>query len=290
MNWSWDTFYHPFSASSAYHFFFCLPLADCEILQHALTSLGSWSTDNNLDFNQSKCKVVTITRKKTPLVYAYHMGSKNLLRVDKEKDLGVDVCANFKWDVHTHTIIGKANRMLGLLRRTCPLLTSNSVRRTLYLTHVRSQLCYASDVWSPNTVKPSKRVESSQRRATTWILNCNHGREISDLVFFFKALHGFTDLVINTFVFFSNNGRTQNPSLTLKVPLCKSNKFKASYFNRIINKWNYICKVQHPSTFCSLSTFKRNMRNTYKNLLGTVFDIEMPCTWSLVRDCPCHRS
>ena len=118
-------------------------------------------------------------------------------------------------------------------------------------------------------------------------------REISDPVFFFKALHGFTDLDINTFVPFSNNGRTrlcQNPSLTLKVPLCKSNTFKASYFNRIINKWNYICKVQHPSPFCTLSTFKRNLRNTYKNLLGTVFDIEMPCTWSLVRDCPCHRS
>ena len=286
--------------------------ADCAILQHTLTSLGSWSADNNLDFNQSKCKVLTITRKKTPLVYAYHMGSKNLLRVDKEKDLGVDVCTNFKWDVHTHTIIGKANRVLGLLKQTCPLLTSNSVRRTLYLTHVRSQLCYASEVWSPNTVKLSKRVESVQRRATTWILNCNHGeltyqqrlicldllplcyeREISDLVFFFKALHGLTDLDINTFVSFSNNGRTrlcQNPLLTLKVPLCKSNIFKASYFNRIINKWNYICKVQHPSTFCSLSTFKRNIRNTYKNLLGTVFDIEMPCTWSLVRDCPCHRS
>ena len=121
--------------------------ADCEILQHGLTSLGSWSTDNNLDFNQSKCKVLTITRKKTPLVYAYHMGSKNLLRVDEEKDLGVDVCANIIWDVHTHTIIGKANRMLGLLKRTCPLLTSNSVRRTLYLTNVKSHLCYASEIW-----------------------------------------------------------------------------------------------------------------------------------------------
>ena len=63
-----------------------------------------------------------------------------------------------------------------------------------------------------------------------------------------KALRGFTDLDINTFVSFSNNGRTrlyQNPSVTLKVLLCKSNTFKASYFNRIINKWNYICKVQH---------------------------------------------
>ncbi|CAB4028706.1 Hypothetical predicted protein [Paramuricea clavata] len=77
---------------------------DCQILQHALTSLECWSHDNNLDFNQSKCKVLTITRKKTPLVHVYHMNSKELLRVDKEKDLGVCVSANFNWDVHIHTI------------------------------------------------------------------------------------------------------------------------------------------------------------------------------------------
>ena len=143
--------------------------------------------------------------------------------------------------------------MLGLLKQSCPFLTNISVRRKLYLTHVRSQLCYASEVWSPNTAKLRNRVESIQRRATAWILNTNHAkltyqqrlicldllplcneREISDLVFFFKALYGFTDLDISTFVSFSNNARTrlcQNPSLTLKVPLCKSNTFIASYFN-----------------------------------------------------------
>ena len=136
-------------------------------------------------------------------------------------------------------------------------------------------------------------MENLHTNKDWYVLTYSHSamREISDLVFFFKALHGWTDLDINTFVSFSNNGRTrlcQNPLLTLKVPLRKSNTFKASYLNRIIKKWNYICKVQHPSTFCSLSTFKRNIRNTYKNLLGAVFDIEMPCTWSLVCDCPCQ--
>ncbi|CAB4039047.1 Hypothetical predicted protein [Paramuricea clavata] len=76
---------------------------DCQILQHALTSLECWSHDNNLDFNHSKCKVLTITRKKTPLVHVYRMNSKES-RVDKEKDLGVCVSANFNWDVHIHTI------------------------------------------------------------------------------------------------------------------------------------------------------------------------------------------
>ena len=120
--------------------------ADGKTLQHALTSLECWSCDNNLDFNKSKCKVLTITRKKTSLLYVYHMNSKKLLQVDKEKDLGVGISANFNWGVHIHTITGKANKMLGLLKRTCPLFRDKTVRQTLYLTLVRSQLCYVSEV------------------------------------------------------------------------------------------------------------------------------------------------
>jgi hypothetical protein len=98
------------------------PVADCKILQHALASLQCWSRDNNLDLKQAKVKVLTIARKKTPLVYVYHISSKKLLRVDKEKGIGVCVSANFNWDVHIHTITGKANKMLGLLKGTRHLL------------------------------------------------------------------------------------------------------------------------------------------------------------------------
>ena len=119
-------------------------------------------------------------------------------------------------------------------------MRDKTVRRTLYLSLVRSQLCYASEVWSPHTVKLKSRVESVQRRATAWILQSKHGeityqqrlmnpnllplcyeREISDLVFFFKALFGNTDLDVNTFVSFSNNNRTrlcQIPPSPLKSP------------------------------------------------------------------------
>jgi hypothetical protein len=27
----------------------------------------------------------------------------------------------------------------------------------------------------------------------------------------------------------------------------------------------------------------------YFELLHSVYDVELSCTWSLVRDCPCHR-
>jgi len=43
--------------------------------------------------------------------------------------------------------------MLGLLKRTCPLITDIKARRTLYLSLVKSQLSYATAVWSPASVK-----------------------------------------------------------------------------------------------------------------------------------------
>jgi hypothetical protein len=37
--------------------------------------------ENNLFFNASKCKVLTITRKKTPIIYEYTLGTEKLTRV-----------------------------------------------------------------------------------------------------------------------------------------------------------------------------------------------------------------
>ena len=60
--------------------------------------------------------------------------------------------------------------LLGLLKRTCPLLIGVSVRRSLYLSLVKSQLCYATQVWSPAYVILNAKVEQVQRRASGWIL------------------------------------------------------------------------------------------------------------------------
>jgi hypothetical protein len=240
------------------------------------------------------------------------MGSKELTRANMEKDLGVLINYNLSWDDHVHTITAKGNKMLGMLKRTCPLLTNTAVRRTLYLALVKSQISYATEVWSPPTIKMRSTVERIQRRATSWILQAKRGeiaykqrlttlgllplcyeREIKDLVFFFKALYGHIDLDVHSFVTFVNNGRTRlsrNPSLTLKIPFCKSKTFQSSYFNRLVKLWNHVCKILPSTTFASLSIFKRSLKATYTNLVTATFDVDMPCTWTLVRDCPCHRS
>ena len=88
---------------------------DCDILQQDLTSLNTWSHESNLKFNASKCGVLTITWRKSPVIHEYHLGDVILQRVQEVKDLGVTISSNLSWDLHVTRIVLKANRMLGLV-------------------------------------------------------------------------------------------------------------------------------------------------------------------------------
>ena len=113
---------------------------DIQHLQQTLTNVNIWSDNHNIRFNESKCKVITISCKKQPMTFTYYLGSTNLCRVQEEKDLRVIMTENLSWNSHVHKIASKANKLLGLLRRTYSLLTDIRVRRTLYLSQVKSQL------------------------------------------------------------------------------------------------------------------------------------------------------
>ena len=62
---------------------------DCDILQQDLTNFNTWSYVSNMKFNASKCKVLTVTRKKSPVTLEYRLGNADIKRVLEEKDLGV---------------------------------------------------------------------------------------------------------------------------------------------------------------------------------------------------------
>ena len=118
----------------------------CDLIQDTLSNMHVWSQHNNIRFNTSKCKVLTATRKKTPIAFDYTLNGTALTRVSEEKDLGVIITNTLSSDSQIHTITAKTNKLFGLLKRTCPLLAGVSVRRSLYLSLVKSQLCYATQV------------------------------------------------------------------------------------------------------------------------------------------------
>ena len=93
------------------------------------------------------------------------------------------------------------------------------------------------------------------RLLTLKLLPLTFDRELKDLDFFYKCLNGFTDLNVSHFVSFVSHGRTRlSNSYNLKTPVCKTSTFQASYFNRIVKLWNYICKFSPPTSFSTTAS------------------------------------
>jgi hypothetical protein len=143
---------------------------DAISLQSDLSNLENWSTSSGLVFNQDKCKCQRVTRKKNPTKHEYKINNKSLVVTEKENDLGIWITDTLSWSYHTRDRCAKANKMLGFLRRAATEMKDVKIRRTLYLSIVRSTLGYATQVWSPQSIDLITRTERIQRRATKFIL------------------------------------------------------------------------------------------------------------------------
>ena len=64
-----------------------------------------------------------------PVLFALFI--EKLLCVYEEKDLGLVILDGLTWDPHLHLITAKANNLLGLLKRSGPMLTKVAVRKAL---------------------------------------------------------------------------------------------------------------------------------------------------------------
>ena len=133
-----------------------------------------------MTLNAPECKVLTVTRKKSPVTHQYRYWQYLYRTCFGRRGPRLFIISNnLSWDSHVMHIVLKTNRMLGLLKRTCLLITDVKVRRTLYLSLAKSQLSYATDVWSPGSFKLRMILERVQRRASRSILRTKIG-EVSD--------------------------------------------------------------------------------------------------------------
>ena len=85
-----------------------------------------------------------MTQKKNPVRCDYHLGHVDLQPVNEETDLGVIIARSLM-------VSAKANKLLGRLLRTCPMLTDVKVRRSLYPALVKSQMRYELKCGLPAT-------------------------------------------------------------------------------------------------------------------------------------------
>jgi len=75
------------------------------------------------------------------------------------KDLGIYLTPTLSFDHHINTIIGRALKILGFVKRNTANFTSSSCLRILYFSLVRSVLEYGVVIWHPYLARNELRLE-----------------------------------------------------------------------------------------------------------------------------------
>ena len=255
-------------------------------LQEDLNNIHKWSTDMKMEFNHNKCMTLHISRKKLLSHTQYTLDGQPLKQVAHISDLGITVSSgsDLLWSKHIEITAAKANKTLGLVKRICRDIHDPTTRRFLYCSLVRPKLEYASNVWSPNTIKYRSIIENVQRRATKFILNypkdmfnperlvetnllpLEFRREMSDLQLLHKAKMDLISMDINKYLSTYEPGyksrRNYNVNNFHFVSKHKQNYFKNSFFVRSANLRNNL-PIELKS-HVSISIFRNGLQRYYK--------------------------
>lgn len=143
---------------------------DCVELQSDIDSLSSWENDWKMDFNITKCSVVSIHRKRSPIVHQYLLHQTPLKHIDHTSYLGLTLTSNLSWNKHIDSISSKANKTLGFIKRNLKH-APKPTKSTAYTVLVRPKLEYSSTVWDPHTRINIDKIERVQRRAARFVSN-----------------------------------------------------------------------------------------------------------------------
>ncbi|XP_052561953.1 uncharacterized protein LOC120430056 [Culex pipiens pallens] len=91
---------------------------DCLALQADVDTLLHWCDRNGMTAHAKKCKVLSFSRSRNPIISDYSMNGQQLDRVDTFKDLGVVVDSKLRFNQHIALTTAKAFAMLGFLKRS----------------------------------------------------------------------------------------------------------------------------------------------------------------------------
>ena len=274
--------------------------SDCSVLQKDLISLSQWSRDSGLSFNAGKCTVVRFCTNSSPFVVDYLLDSYPLKVSKTCRDLGVIISDNLSWSEHYKSISSKAYGQLSLIRR-CFATSSISAKKLLYLSLIRSKVTYCSQVWRPMLIQDIVRLERIQRRATKYItsdfnklsykerlvslklLPLMYYYELCDVLFFVKCIKC-PDSSFNVlqFVNFVSSNTRSGSNKKLILPLSSSNRFRHSYFPRLVRLWNKLPCIDLDKSF---PVIKSNLIKFFWDHFLVNFNSDNVCSFHFL--CPC---
>ena len=135
-------------------------------MQEDLKNLETWASDWDMKSNAKKCYILSVTNKGKHKFY--ELNSYILKHVENNPYLGLILSNDLKFSTHIDLISRKASATLGFIQRylkKCP----SEVKRTAYISLVRSTLEYGATVWDPHLEKDIYKLERIQRKAVRFI-------------------------------------------------------------------------------------------------------------------------
>ena len=251
-----------------------------EGVQRQINSLFQWSDTWQLKFHPDKCHVLKIGNDNDNTIYTMGSGNNltNLEESNEEKDLGVIVDNKLNFASHCDKVVGKANKLLGILRRNFSHINSTNFNY-LYKGIIRPIIEYAAPVYNPIFQKDVQKIESIQRRATKMVLGLEnksyeerlkelklptliYRRARGDLIQVYKYLHNLNPRPDDMLVL-AKEGVTRGHSLKLQKDQFRLNVRGHFFTQRVINLWNRLKEDTISAT--SLNMFKNRLDAEWEN-------------------------
>lgn len=262
-------------------------LNDSVLLQNDLNVLSDWCTINKLPLNIDKCKIISFTRSRDPLIVSYNINLSPLLRVCDISDLGVIFDSALTFNKHLLHTVMNSSMILGFITRNCIDFTNPVVFKTLYTSLVRAKLEYNTVVWSPYLNYQIQNLDNIQNRFLRFLaFKCNlfrlrhspyepllhyfdiaslsERRKIYDMKFLFKLVNGYINSpeILGSLNFYVPQCRTRSTTM-FYVFTHKTNYASASPINRIMSIANDL----------KIDLFNFNSIESFNNYVNRVFCI-----------------
>ena len=260
-----------------------------------LVRLHSWNIANGMLANVLKTKCVTFRGNISVL-----LGNDVIENVKYQKDLGIIISHDLKWNNHLSTKLSKAQNLYFFIRSTVPWSTPSAIKFHIYSSTILSVIMYGSPVWLAN-FSFLKRLECFQKRCFKWIFGSkltyeeqlaqHHCLPIS-LLIEMRTIFLLLDILDNKYLFDPSNyiqfqnlkptfrRKATNPIKVIRISHIQEN----SFFVRAVNSFNYL--YRHGIIDFNDPTSKSKIK---KFLLGKDFNMDSRCSYYICCYCSVCR-
>jgi hypothetical protein len=251
-------------------------------LQNDIDKLLDWTIKWKLLLNGEKCKIMHIGQNNPNAnYYLFNDNEQSTIKTTvMEKDLGVHITNDLKWQHQCEYASNSANKALGIVKGAFKKLDIKQTK-ILYTSFVRPLLEFAIPAWNPNLIGDSNKLEKVQRRATKIpietkkldygdrlkafnLQTLSKRRERGDLIQQFKIETGQDKIMWSSEQYRTPSLKVIGPANAIrghKKRLVKektSNNTRRNFFrNRVVNNWNSLDNETVESK--NVNIFKANL-------------------------------